>query len=263
MASASARPTSRRWVGLCASLLLTATAVGGGVLLHLVALGVGELANGGVELELLSLDLALGDLDVLLLELHFAGLDRLGVGDVDLLLDRRLLQRQRLLGLGDLRVDGEPLLLLGGARSLLLEGRVLVGPGRRDPRLLERLLDLRLAQRVEVALLVLDLLEDERLELEAHGLEIEVGLLADLLLERLLIAVELLDGQGADDAAQMAGDRLLDRRPHLVGRNSEETAGGATDGFGVRAYLDLGDGLHVDRDALLGVGRAVGRSRAS
>ncbi len=130
---------------------------------------------------------------------------------------------------------------------------VAIGVGGRDAGVLQSLLDLRLSERVEVALVVLDVLEDEGTELETHALEIHVGLFADLVLEALLVPVQLLDRQGADDAAQVAGHRLLDRRLDLVDRHAEETLGGAADMIDVALHLDLGHGLDVDRDALDGV----------
>jgi hypothetical protein len=84
--------------------------------LGLVFLGVGALADGGVELQLLALDLLLGDPDVLDLELHLPGLDGLGVGDVHLPADVGHLEAQVLLRVCDLGVDRELLLLLVLAR---------------------------------------------------------------------------------------------------------------------------------------------------
>ena len=136
------------------------------------------------------------------------------------------------------------------ARLLLLDGGVAVGVGRGDAGVLERLLDFRLAEGVEVTLVILDRLEHERPELEAHPLEVDMGLVADLLLETTLVAVQLLDGQGADDAAEVTGDGLLDGRLDVLYRHPEKALGRAADVVDVALHLDLGDGLDVDGDAL-------------
>ena len=213
-------------------------------------MGVRLLADRGVELELLSVDLAFGDADVLDLQLHLARLRGLRLRHVDLFLDRRPLELERLLGVGDLGVDGEALLLLELARALLLQRGVPIGTGGGDPGVLQGLLDLGLAERVQIALVVLDLLEYERLELEAHALEVGVGLLADALLEPLLVAVQLLDGEGADDAAQVTGHGLLDGALDLLRRDAQEALRGTPHVVDVAGDLDLRHGLHVDGDAL-------------
>src|SRR6185436_8607764 len=125
--------------------------------LGLVLLGVGLLADGGVELQLAAVDLLAGDRDVLHLHLHLAGLLGLGAGDVDLFLDGSLLEGEALFGVGDLGVHRVALLLFLLAGGLLLDLGLAVGHGGGDAGVLERLLDLGLAERVEVALGVLDL----------------------------------------------------------------------------------------------------------
>ena len=80
-----------------------------------------------------------------------------------------------------------------------------------------------------------------------------MSLLADAVLEALLISVQLLDGQRSDDAAQVTGERLLDRRLDLRDRHPEKTLGSRTDVFDVSADLDLCHRLDVDRNAANGV----------
>ena len=77
-----------------------------------------------------------------------------------------------------------------------------------------------------------------------------MGLVPHLLLEALLVAVELLHGEGADDAAQVAGDRLLDGGLDVVHRHPEETLRRLADVVDVALHLDLGHRLDVDGDAL-------------
>ena len=67
-------------------------------------------------------------------------------------------------------VDVVGVLGAGGAVDLL------GGLGGGDTRLLERFLDLRLAEGIEVTLVILDGAEDEGTELEAHPVEIDVRL---------------------------------------------------------------------------------------
>ncbi len=80
-----------------------------------------------------------------------------------------------------------------------------------------------------------------------------MGLIADLLLEALLIAVEFLDGQRTDDTPQVTGDGFLDRRLHVVDRHAEEALRRPPDMLDVSVNLDLGDRLDVDRNPLDGV----------
>lgn len=125
-----------------------------------------------------------------------------------------------------------------------------VGLGGGDAGVFQRLLDLGLTERAQVPFVVLDLLKDERLELETHAFEIEVGLLPDAVLEPPLVAVQLLQRERADDAPQVARDGLLDGALDLRRRHPEETLGRLADVVRVALDLDLGDRLDVDRDAL-------------
>ena len=114
-------------------------------------------------------------LNILNLELHLAGLDRLRVGDIDFLFDGSHLEAEGLVGLGDLGVDADPLLLLLLPRLLFLDLGVAIRAGGGDPGVLERFLDLGLPESVEVALVILDGAEDKGAELETHSLEIRHG----------------------------------------------------------------------------------------
>ena len=78
-----------------------------------------------------------------------------------------------------------------------------------------------------------------------------MGLLAHLLLEAFLVAVELFEGQRADDAAEVARDRFLDGRADLLGRHAQEALRGLADVVHVAPHLHLRHGLDVDGDALV------------
>ena len=80
-----------------------------------------------------------------------------------------------------------------------------------------------------------------------------MGFLADLLLKSALVAVELLDRQGTDDATQVARYRLLDRRLDIVHWHAQKTLGGAPDVVDVALNLHLSHRLDVDRNALDGI----------
>ena len=149
------------------SLLLDGVLLGVGEPFGLVLLGVGLLADLGVELELLALHLLVGDPDVLHLELHLTGLDRLRVGDVDLLAMEATL-RLSALSASAISVS-TPILFCSFLlpRLLLLDLGIAVGGGGGDAGVLERLLDLGLAEGVEIALVILDGLEDKGTELES------------------------------------------------------------------------------------------------
>ncbi len=110
-----------------------------------------------------------------------------------------------------------------------------------------------LTEGIEISLVVLDGLEDERAELETHAVEINVGFLPHLVLEELLLAIEFFHGEGADDAPQMTGDGLLDGRLNAIDRHPEEALGGAPNVVDVALDLDLRHRLDVDRDSLDGV----------
>ena len=230
--------------------LLDCVLLGIGEPLGLVLLGVGVLTDGGIELELLAFDLLICDPDVLNLELHLARLDGLGIGDIDLLLDRGDLEAERLVGFGDFGVDPESFLLFLLPRLLLLDRRVPIRVGRRDTRVLQRLLNLGLTKGVEIAFVVLNRLEDKGAELESHPFEIDVSLFPHFVLEELLFAVEFLHGQGADNAAQVARDSLLDGCLHIIHRHPQKTLGGTSNVLDIALDLDLRHRLDVDRDAL-------------
>ena len=234
--SPSATAVSRVLLGL--GLGLDLHAVGGGDRLHLVALGVGLALDRGVELLLPAADLLLLDLDLhrLLLELEgHLGLGPLAVRD-------RLLLGDRLLGLVSSRSRrrGGPWRpppsgaapcrrsprprprrawprppapaawasawrwrVSRSASACAIDG-LLGGHGLGDRGRALDLGDPRLAERLEVAVLVADVADREGVDAEAHVREVAGRDLLDLLGELVAVLVDVLDRQRAEDGAQVA-----------------------------------------------------------
>ena len=118
-------------------------------------------------------------------------------------------------------------------------------------------LDLRgpaLAERVEVALLVADLLDRQNVNADAHLLEIGRGLGRQFLREALAIAVDLFHRERAEDRPQVAFERLEDDLLDDVMCHAQEALGGRLERAVVAADLHVGDGLDRDGNALQRVG---------
>jgi hypothetical protein len=85
-----------------------------------------------------------------------------------------------------------------------------------------------LAERVEVALLVADLLDGEDVDVDAHLPQIDGSFVGHFLREGLAVGVDLFDGEGAENRAQVAFQRLEDDALDLVRRHAEEALRRAT-----------------------------------
>ena len=107
-----------------------------------------------------------------------------------------------------------------------------------------------LAERVEVPLLVADLLDGQHVHADAHLLEIGRRFARQLLREALAIAVDLFDRQRAQDGPQMALQRLEDDLLHGVVRHAEKPLGGRLQRDVVTTDLHVGHGLDGHRYAL-------------
>ncbi len=130
-------------------------------------------------------------------------------------------------------------------------------PGRYPPRRCFCALDLRgalLAQRVEISLLIADLLDRQNVDADAHLLQIDGGLVGHFLRERRPVGVDLLDGERAEDRPQVSLQRLEDDPLDLVRAHAEKALGRAAQRHVVARDLDVGDRLNGDRHTLLGVG---------
>ena len=236
-----------------------------------LALGFGGLDDGGLQFLLLALDLLFLDGNLFLRAHPF---------------DAHFLDHHRLLGLGVregpglggrglLRLDlGQELRLLHlkvalrrrnvGIRVELGFLSFLHGLGRPDLGVPRRLgfanrpvtLHLRralLAQRVEVAFLIADLLHGEHVHADAHALQVLGGFRRQLLGETLAVAIDFLDGQRAQDGSKVTLQGLKDDFLDLVGRHAEETLGRGAQGDIVTLDFDVGDRFDEDRNALQGV----------
>ena len=104
---------------------------------------------------------------------------------------------------------------------------------------------------LDVAGRVLDLLDLQAVDDDAELLHLGVAAVLDLLGDLVALADDLLDGQRADDRAQMAGEDPPAQLLHAV-LLGQEAAGGVGDRTGVVADLEDGHGAQPQRDALLG-----------
>jgi hypothetical protein len=229
-----------------------------GLLFEAATIGVVRRDDVGLELaldlegaRLLALDLGphLGDL-----RLHGAArlLDhRLALGGrvLDALVG--LLPRDREIGFDLRHLALRPVvrLLLGGlGLALRLD----------DARLLPDARAADAADRVQVVLVVGDVLDLERVEHQAHAQHVVLALVEELVRERRLVLVHLLRRELREDAADVALERLARDRGDLLARPAEEALDGVGQARLLARELDLRDALHVERDAALGVGALHG-----
>ena len=220
-------------------------ALGLGDRARLVRLGVGRLAHGGLQVLLGLCRLELGDLRLL----HDDLLTRRRVGErAGLLGDRlRLVRLGDRLRLPDLRRAARRRLQRLGV--LLALGRLAVGLGLRDARLLGDARRLGRADVRDVAGLVVDLLDLQRVDRQPELLHLDRRRLARLGREPVARADHLLDRHRADDRAQVPGEDVVDERVHLVFL-LEEAPRRVRDRRVVVGDLVDHDRLDPDRDAL-------------
>ena len=249
---------------------------------HTLALRLGLALDRRHELGGTALGLSLLDLDLLLL---------LDDGDLGLLFHLRLLRNARLdvvgaVGLcllpGDscrvVRLTHLQVALGLGLRGLgegLSQHAVLVGPGAGLRRLAQGLglahgdvarrlglgnlghllvaCDLRPAHVLDIARLFGHVLEREGHDLQAELVEVGGDGLAHAGGHELRVLDQLLDGELAHDAAQMALHHLAHHRLAVFLGLAQELVRRAPDLLVVVLDLELGNGLHFDGDTLVGV----------
>jgi len=112
-----------------------------------------------------------------------------------------------------------------------------------------------LAECIEVALRVTDLLDGEDIDLDAHSREIGGGLGSKPLGEGLSVGVDLFDRQGAENGTEMAFECLEDDAANLVLRHPEEALDRVHEHDIVGADLHVGHGVDRDWHTFFGVGR--------
>ena len=209
----------------------------------------------------IGLEAATLQLDALLLELLLGGGTRNVAGDGRLLL----------LGLGnrfELRsADAELVLLLDdvlvglhrGDLGSLAGGRLgrlgLSHPfGFGHTGLLDDLGRESTADRVEVLVVVGDVLDLHHVKLETQRLDVVVGFVDQLMRELQPVLVDLFRRQRGEYTAQVGFERLLGDLADLLGGTVEEAFGGVLEQTLGARHLDVGDALHIERDRALRVG---------
>ncbi len=168
----------------------------------------------------------------------------------DLRLVLRLTDHEVALRLGDLGIGQELRLLAFLHRLRRLDLRVAVRLGLADRRVALHFRGPPLAERVQVLLFVADLLDRQHVDADAHLLEVRGRLAGQLLREALAIAVDLLDGQRAEDRSQVAFERLEDDLLDLIVRHAEEPFRRRLKRRLIAADLHVGDRLDRHRHAL-------------
>ncbi len=269
-------------LGLCLRPENLALAIGLGERLDALLLSLRRLQHRRDELLLAAGDLGLLDrnftfltnlLDADLLGndalLLHVGLDLVGLlGDGPLLLDRavvlRLLHLEVADGLSLLRLAqrlGRNLLLLGrGLRDTSFPHRlgapdrgIALGLSHGDIGLPPHDRDVRLAHVKDVFVRIGHLADRERHDLEAHLGHVLGDVRPHPVGDHLRLLHDRLDRELADDTAQVTFHHQPDQALHLRVVHREELLGRRQDTDRVRLHLDLGHGLDVHGDALIGV----------
>ena len=118
-----------------------------------------------------------------------------------------------------------------------------------DPRRLEQLGSLPAADRVEVPLVVGDVLDLEVVELEAEPREVVIRLVQERTGELLAVLIDLLGRQRREHATQVAFKRLARDLHDLLARHRQEALDRVRELHGLARDLDVRDTLNVERDA--------------
>ncbi len=139
------------------------------------------------------------------------------------------------------------------SRHGALDGRVALGFGGGHVGVALDAGDIGLAHVGDIFVLVADLFDGEGNDFEAHLVHIVGAGAAHAVADHLGLLDDFFHGELSDDAAQMAFHHQADQAFALLIGFGEELLGGGEDGFLVGLHLDLGDGLHGDGYALLGV----------
>src|SRR5581483_2028874 len=133
-----------------------------------------------------------------------------------------------------------------------LDGGVALGLGLRDVRLALDAGHVGPAHIDDVVLLVANLLDGERNDLQPHLREVVGNCLAHAAGHHLWLLDDLLDGEQTDDAAQVSFHHQANERLALLGRLGEELLGRGADALRIAFDLDLRYRLDVHRHALRG-----------
>ncbi len=99
-------------------------------------------------------------------------------------------------------------------------------------------------------MIVLDVLDGKGNDAQAHRCHVARRHLLHLLGKGVAVAVDILDGHGAENGAQVAFQRLQGHVADLVLRLGEEKLGRSADSRVARVDRDLRHAIHGDRHAL-------------
>ena len=157
------------------------------------------------------------------------------------------------LRLGDFGVGQEFGLLpgLGGLRGTNHGIPVRLGLG--DGGVAFDLGDARFAQGVQIALAVANVANGETDDAQAHVGHVAGGDFLDLGSEGVAVLVNILDGHGAENGAQMAFERLRGDAFDFVDGLAQDLLGSGGDGDVVALDLDLRDAIDFHRHAFAGI----------
>lgn len=195
-------------------------------------------------------DLALAEVLVDLRLLQLLGHVGFGLRRRRLLHERRLLQIEVTVRLGDAFVGGETRGLADLARFRGLDHGLTVRFGLGDGRVA---LDFRRTlrtHRVDVSFVVPELVDDEVVKLETELVHLHHRVLENALVQLLAIGDHLFDGQGADDLPKQTVERVLEHLLDLIDRLAEHALDRRRELRGIAADLDVGDCLNVDGHAV-------------
>src|SRR5690554_5057309 len=156
-------------------------------------------------------------------------------------------------GLGDLhlRVD------LGGSTLLLVIGIEHAGfgavHGLGDTAVLQKRRRLLTTDRVEVALIIANMLNIKRIQLQPEARQVVLRFLGERLRKLDAVVVDLFRRQRRKHAAKIALERLLGDLNDLLAGHPQKTLNGVVDKRRTAADLDVGNPFHAERDTALGV----------
>ena len=113
--------------------------------------------------------------------------------------------------------------------------------------------DARATQGHQVAFFVAHVFDHKAVDTETHVGQVTGGYFLHALGEDVALAVDLLDGQRADDGAQVTSQRFVGDFSNFVARFGEEALGCCANRYIVAGNLDLRDAFQRDGHTLFGV----------
>ena len=145
---------------------------------------------------------------------------------------------------------------LGGLR--LGNGNVTLGFRLGDGGVLLDLTHVVLAQRVDEAVLVGNTLDVAGDDLDAQSIHVGLGLGLHLVTEFLSVVADLLQGNGANDLSHITLQGVHDSAVEVLFRHIQKVLHSQLDALRVGHDPNLGHGVHVHADKVLGGDVALG-----